>query len=287
MVSIFKRNLILYFRNKSLVIYSLLSVIIIIGIYAIFLKDLMVKGYNHIEGVELLINCWIMSGLLAVTPVTTALCSLQTQILDRYNKTYKDFVIAPISRVSLAGGYIMSTFVVSSIMTLINLLVAQIYLMSIGGNMLSFVQIVFIIGSILITSLTSTAILYCIVSSIKKLQVYSVINSIFSTLMGFLTGILIPICSLPSILKIVVKIFPFSHSALIYRNIMMESYINTSFNGAPLSVIDQFKIDMGITYNIGDIKLSMFESIAYLCIIAVIAFIISIIIMNRKSRENC
>ena len=45
-----KRNLLIFFRQKSSVFFSLLGVFVIIGLYALFLGDMMEKGMTGMKG---------------------------------------------------------------------------------------------------------------------------------------------------------------------------------------------------------------------------------------------
>ena len=78
-----KRNLLIFFRQKSSVFFSLLGVFIIIGLYALFLGDLMVKGMTGLKGSRFLMDSWIIAGILAVTPVTTSLGAMATMVEDK------------------------------------------------------------------------------------------------------------------------------------------------------------------------------------------------------------
>jgi len=74
MIQFVKRNLLLFFRDKASVFFSLLAVFIIIGLYFLFLGDLLGKGLESYgaTGVRFLMDSWIMAGLLSVTPITTS-----------------------------------------------------------------------------------------------------------------------------------------------------------------------------------------------------------------------
>lgn len=49
MLALVKRNIKIYFRNKGAWLASLLTVFIIIGLYALFLGDQLSKGFEDIE----------------------------------------------------------------------------------------------------------------------------------------------------------------------------------------------------------------------------------------------
>ena len=69
------RNLRVYFRDKASVFFSLLSVLIIILLYALFLGDAWSSGsvFQGRAGVKNMMDSWIMAGLLAVVSVTSTM----------------------------------------------------------------------------------------------------------------------------------------------------------------------------------------------------------------------
>ena len=72
------RNLKLFFRDRASVFFSLLSVIIIIGLYALFLGNIQVQELEDrvgrdVPGAAWLVNTWILAGILAVSTVTVSL----------------------------------------------------------------------------------------------------------------------------------------------------------------------------------------------------------------------
>lgn len=50
MISLIKRNLKLFFRDKTSVFFSLLAVFIIIGLYVLFLGNMMTKNLEDLLG---------------------------------------------------------------------------------------------------------------------------------------------------------------------------------------------------------------------------------------------
>ena len=56
-----KRNLKVFFRDRSSVFFSLLAVFIIIALYAVFLGDTITGGMEDVEGIDFLMNSWIIA----------------------------------------------------------------------------------------------------------------------------------------------------------------------------------------------------------------------------------
>ena len=91
MIGFAKRNIKLFFRDKSAVFFSLLAVFIIIGLYALFLGDVWTSSLSELgESAEVLMSSWIMAGLLAVTSVTTTMGAFGIMVDDRIKKIDKD-----------------------------------------------------------------------------------------------------------------------------------------------------------------------------------------------------
>lgn len=63
MIAMVNRNLKMFFRDKSAVFFSLLTVFIIIGLYVLFLWDMHVNGMDDMEGARFLMDSLIIAGV--------------------------------------------------------------------------------------------------------------------------------------------------------------------------------------------------------------------------------
>ncbi|MDF2836474.1 MAG: transporter, partial [Paenibacillus sp.] len=73
MIVIAKRNLKLFFRDRTAVAMSFLSVFIILGLYVLFLGNTLKSNLPDAPGIQFLLDSWVMAGILAVTTVTSTL----------------------------------------------------------------------------------------------------------------------------------------------------------------------------------------------------------------------
>lgn len=277
-----KRNLLIFFRQKSSVFFSLLGVFIIIGLYALFLGDMMVKGMTGLKGSRFLMDSWIIAGILAVTPVTTSLGAMATMVEDKNNNISKDFLASPLKRSTLASGYIISGFLISLILTFITFILGEGYIMLYGGELLSIEAMLKVILLIIFTTAASSFMMYYIVSWFKSINAFSTASSIVGTLIGFLTGIYIPIGSVPEAVQMVIKIFPPSHAAVLFRSVMMEQAEKITFADAPIAVLEEFQVNLGVVFKFGDTILSSNASILYIFIFMIIFFVLSITKISKK-----
>ncbi|WP_246231515.1 ABC transporter permease [Sporosarcina jiandibaonis] len=282
MIAFTKRNIILYFRDKSAVFFSLLAVFILIALYVLFLGDLTAKGLPDFSSKKPLITSWFIAGVLAVTSMTTTLASLGILVEDRANNRVLDFYASPISRVKLVGGYISSALFIGFTMCTFTFIVAEIYLLLSGEALLSFDKTIMIGGVILLSVVSSGSMVLLAVSFIKTSNAFAAASTIIGTLLGFLAGIYIPIGTLPDYLQTIVKFFPVSHSAALFRQILMEISIMDAFSNAPIALKETFLFDMGVNYKINGVKATKLFSVFYLIGTTILFFTLSLLVLSRK-----
>jgi len=282
MKNLLKRNLLVFFRDKSSVFFSLLAVFIILGLYILFLGDLMVKGMGDVPGARFLMDSWVMAGLLAVTPATTSLGAMGTIVLDKKYGQYKDFAVSPVKRATITAGYALSGFIISLIMTLITLILAELYIVMYGGEFLQLDVLLKVLGLILFNTAYSSIMMFYMVSWFKSVGAFSAACNIIGSMIGFLTGIYIPIGNLPEAVQTLIKIFPPSHMASLFRRIMMERAESITFAGAPAEILEKFRLEMGIVFKIGDTLLSPGVSLLYVLFFLMLFIGLSLFQVIRK-----
>jgi len=286
MINLIKRNLKLFFRDRVSVFFSLLSVFIIIGLYVLFLGNMMTDNFKDLLGnnTRFIIDSWIMAGILSVTSITATMGAFQIMVEDSTKKIAKDFLSAPLKRVQLVGGYIISSFIIGISMSLAALVLAEVYIVAGGGELLGLMALLKLLGIMLVSVFAGSSMVFFIVSFFKSSSAFATASTILGTLIGFLTGIYIPIGSLPSAVQTLIKIFPISHSATLFRQIMMEAPISESFANAPPQAVTEFKEMMGIVFSFGSKELSQFNSLLILAITGIVFLILSIVSMSIKKK---
>lgn len=284
MISFVSRNLKVFFRDKTAVFFSLLAVLIILGLYIFFLGDVWIDSFPNIKGVKNLMNCWIIAGLIGVTSVTANMGAFGTMIEDKSKNKIKDFYVSPIKKSKIVGGYIISSFIVGSMMSVVTLIISQIYLVYSGVDVLNFKELTEVFLIILMTSLSNSAMILFIVSLFSSEKAFSTASTIVGTLIGFITGIYLPISMLPDSVQIIVKLFPTSHGISILRQIFMKKQMDISFADVPTNYINEFKESMGVVYYINDKLVSNTASVFILIASTIIFFFLAVLILYKKKK---
>ena len=289
MLALIKRNIKIYLRNRGAWLASLLTVFIIIGLYALFLGDQLSSGFEGIglEEPRLLTDSWIMAGIISIMPLSISLGAVSI-VNDRSKGLIKDFYCSPISRSKITLGYILSLAIISFLITVIGFALGEIYITANGGELLSLTDMLRVLGIIAIDDLATTSIVMFIAMFITSESAYSAICTVIGTVSGFITGIYIPVGSLPEGVGTAVKCFPISHAGSMLRQIFTADAIAECTKNIPADlkpdVLDQINSEMGIIYSFGDHTVTDFESIIILAATAVLFFVLTAVDARRKKR---
>lgn len=283
MIAFAKRNLKLYLRDKGVVFFSLLGILIEIGLYVFFLGDIWTSTISEYEHAREMMDNWVIAGIVVSTGITTTMGVLGNMVRDRVLNVDKDFYVAPIKQSKITCGYMLSSYVIAVGMTLIAFLLGEIYIVSNGGAWLGYSGMIKVIGIILLTAFMNTALMLALASICKSLGAYSNASGIVGTLIGFLTGVYLPIGSYPETVQSVIKLFPVSHAALLLKDVMMEKPMALAFEGAPAEAVMDIKTWLGIVYEVGDEVVPIKWSILFIVVTSIVFMAIGCKNMGRKS----
>lgn len=288
-IQLILRNLRIYFRDKASVFFSLLGVFVIIGLYILFLRDAVIGNWDQtFPGIEFVMDSWIMSGVVAAASITTTMGAFGTMVDDTVKKNIKDFQVSPIKRWQMVLGYVLSSVIIGIMMSLVTLALAEIYIVAQGGDLLSFPALIKTIGLIILSVVSSSAIIFFFVSFFKSQNAFATASTLIGTLIGFFMGVYYPIGQLPDGVGYAIKIFPLSHSGVVLRQVMMDEAMTKVFAGIDESIfsISAFKEDMGIVFKYGVITFPFWAHLLVLLGTAMLFFLLTVLRMSaHKAKE--
>lgn len=277
------RNLKIFFRDKASVFFSLLSVLIIIGLYVLFLGDMVMQGMEQFQGARFLMDSWIMAGMLGVASLTTTLGGFGVMVDDKSKKLLKDFSASPLKRSTVTGGYVISASIIGVILCVVALVFAELYIVAYGGALLTLTGFIKVIGCILLSVMAGSAMVFLLVSFIQSQNAYGTASTVIGTLIGFITGTYIPLGNLPGVVQTIVKVFPISHASLLFRQVMMEVPLQETFAGAPEQAV-AFSKELGAAFYWGDRTVTSLESVLVLCATIAVFFALAVWNVSRKRK---
>ncbi len=286
MIQMTKRGLKIFFKDKGAVFFSLLGVLIIFALFIFFIGDSITKGLDsHIQNKNYIMNSWVVAGMLASSAITTSMGAYAVMVADREHKCIKDFYSSPLKRRSVVAGYMCTGLIVSILMSLITFLFGEAYIVAKGGEFVSLLIALKILGVILLSCFASSAMVCFIISFVKTSNTYTTISIILGTLIGFLIGAYICIGSLPNGVQWVVKCFPCSHAAALFRQLLMADGMHKGFENLPHGVLTGFKEHVGVNFVYGTWHPKAWFHILVLVGTGLVFYLLAIINMSRKVKN--
>lgn len=240
------RNVKLFMKDKMMVFFSVLAPVIVLLLYILFLGEMQVQNIQQtiqntpIDGVDLsnidaktiesgvraVINNWMIAGVMSVSCITVAFNANTMMVRDRERGNINDVLSAPIPRWVVYLSYIISCIIITSFICFSVLFLSMIYLTCTGGFMMSFVNFLAIVGTTLLSIISSSFIMVLIISLIKTEGALTSFNSVFSAVIGFLIGAYMPIGMLPKGVQYLCLFIPGTYSSGLFRNVFMEGPIS-------------------------------------------------------------
>ncbi len=286
-----ERSLKIYFRDRTSVFFSLLSVIIVIVLYILFLAELQVNSVNQATGhviprdnLSYLINSWILAGLLSVTTVTSTLGALGTMVHDRERKIIMDFKSSPISGMIYPVSSVVTAFIVGGVISIISFAIYGAVIFAGTGHYFSVEQILKCFGLICLSSLMNASLMGFMVSFFKSSSALSSASIIIGTLIGFLNGLYVPMGSLPEAVQVFLKGLPFGHIASLFRQVLMTESLDLCFKDAPMQLREDYMTVFGVRFEWGDKIIG--ANFSAIFIIIVFAVSISLFFINYKRKKE-
>lgn len=230
------RNIKVYLKDRMTIILSMLTQIIVLGLYLLFLKqnyvDAVTQGLGEFSklvtdnDIQALVNSWLIAGVIGTSVVTVALNSLSVMVSDKHEKIDFDYKATPMrgSTVVLSyfTGAVINTFFISAIL----LTAGFIFIGITGGFIYSISDILKTYGLVALGSVSSTLILMFIASFFKKNSTLSSFGVLVSAAIGFVIGAYIPVSQFGESVQTVVNLVPGSQIAGMMRNVLMTPAIN-------------------------------------------------------------
>ncbi len=297
-IGLTKRNMLVYLRDKATVFFSLLSPLIILFLYLMFLKQNYVDSVNSVikgAGIEAFItqsqvdgfvNSWLISGILASSCITVPLSSLTLIVTDKETQKDYDLNASPVKKWKLGISYLVAAFLNTFIITFI-ILTIGIILINTGSTPLSIDKIVLCYLALILGSLSGSAFMYVIVSFFKKNSAVGAFTGIVCAASGFLIGAYMPISMFADWLQVVANTLPGSHIAGIFRNLLMGNALddmNSLINSAQFvnSMRDGFSLELNFFGNMIDVDVMWIYSIIALIVLILADIFVFVKTSKRK-----
>lgn len=256
-LSMTKRNIKMFFKDKGMFFTSLITPVILLVLYATFLASVYRDSFasSMPEGFSVpdkLINATVggelISSLLAVSCVTVAFCSNLLMVQDKISGARKDMLTTPVKRPVIAVSYYVASLLTTLIISYTAMGAGFIYL-AIKGWYLSFADVMLIIVDVFLLTMFGVAISSVVNVFLSTQGQASAVGTVVSAGYGFICGAYMPISNFSEGLRNMLSFLPGTYGTSIIRNHSLNGvYGEMSKLGMPDEVIE--KIRDGIDCNL-------------------------------------
>ncbi len=280
------RNIKLYFKDKMTFLVSLITPLILLVLFIVFLQSAYEDSiFSIINGFELdqkLIDAftggWLFSSVLATSCITVSFCS-GMMVIDKINKANIDFMVSPVKKSTLQLSYVLSNLFSTLIVVFVLLAIGLIYLACVGFY-ITFVDFLLIVFNIIITSLFGTVLANIIWTFTSSQGVVSGVCTLVSALYGFICGAYMPINTMGEGMQHFVSLLPGTYATVLFRQGFLNGVLNEMNKTLPNEMVE------GIASGF-DVKMSFFgHDVSTLGLILVIT-ISTIVLLGIFLLINC
>ena len=242
-----KRNVLLFFKDWQSILFSLLTSIIVLVLYLLFLKGTFVSAIQSAmeqypglasmvpqKDIDMFANLFLLSGILGSAMISVPFSCITVLVKDRANKVDYDILATPMKRGQIIFAYFVSAVLTSILLNSIILAVGLIGIRMQGNMYLNISQVVKAFSIVALGSISASAIFMIVVLFFKSVSACEAFFGILSAASGFVIGAYIPISQFSNGVQTVCNLFPASQITIMLRNILLNGlleHINTSLAG--------------------------------------------------------
>ena len=242
-----KRNLLLFFKDWQSILFSLLTSIIVLILYLLFLKGTFVSAIQSAmeqypglasmvpqKDIAMFANLFLLSGILGSAMISVPFSCITVLVKDRANKVDYDILATPMKRGQIIFAYFVSAVLTSILLNSIILAVGLIGIRMQGNMYLNISQVIKAFSIVALGSISASAIFMIVVLFFKTVSACEAFFGILSAASGFVIGAYIPISQFSNEVQTVCNLFPASQITIMLRNILLNGlleHINTSLQG--------------------------------------------------------
>ena len=244
-----KRNMLVFFTDKGTLFFSMLTPMIILLLYILFLKNSLLSSLqNAATGLENLVaakdmaqfvNGLLLTGIISSALITIPYNALEIIVRDREDRVDLDMLSTPVKRFEIILSYFCAA-VISAFMQTMVVLAVGIGILSMSGDMyLTALDIVKLVGAVFLGTVSSTSVFMVVMMFFKSMGTCGAFMGILSAVSGFVIGAYMPLSQFSKGIQNVCNLVPATGITVLIRNYLtggilrhMDECIGGLDNGA-------------------------------------------------------
>jgi multidrug/hemolysin transport system permease protein len=248
-IGLTKRNMLVFFTDKGTLFFSMLTPMIILLLYILFLKNSLLSALqNAATGLENLVaakdmaqfvNGLLLTGIISSALITIPYNALEIIVRDREDRVDLDMLSTPVKRFEIILSYFCAA-VISAFMQAMVVLAVGIGILSMSGDMyLTALDIAKLVGAVFLGTVSSTSVFMVVMMFFKSMGTCGAFMGILSAVSGFVIGAYMPLSQFNKGIQNVCNLVPATGITVLIRNYLtggilrhMDECIGGLDNGA-------------------------------------------------------
>ena len=227
-IGLTKRNMLVFFTDKGTLFFSMLTPMIILLLYILFLKNSLLSSLKDAAtGLENLVaakdmaqfvNGLLLTGIISSALITIPYNALEIIVRDREDRVDLDMLSTPVKRFEIILSYFCAA-VISAFMQTMVVLAVGIGILSMSGDMyLSATDIVKLVGAVFLGTVSSTSVFMVVMMFFKSMGTCGAFMGILSAVSGFVIGAYMPLSQFNKGIQNVCNLVPATGITVLIRN---------------------------------------------------------------------
>lgn len=292
-----RRNLKVYFKDRGMFVYSMITPILLLILYIVFLGRIYRDSFtgNLPAGftvdsslVDATVGAQLFSSLLAVCCITVSFCANLIMVQDRVSGAINDFTVSPVDNGLITLGYYFATMISALLICLAATAVSFVYLAIVGWYMsVGDVFLVLLDVFLLVNFGTALSTLVCL--PLKTSGQMSAVGTVISAGYGFICGAYMPLSEYPELLRNVAGFLPGTYGTSIIRNHAFRGVLAEMNDvGVPEAVTDGIRdsIDCNIYFFGHEVPLYVSYIVLTLSTLIIIAGVVALALVTQKKKNS-
>ena len=223
-----KRNMLVFFTNKGTLFFSMLTPMIILLLYILFLKNNLLSslrdaaaGLGNLvsaQDMDQFVNGLLLTGIISSALITIPYNALEIMVRDRETKVDLDMLSTPVKRFEIILSYFCAAAGSAFMQTMIVLLFG-LGVLSVNGDMyLTVGDAVRLVLAVFLGTVSSTAAFMVVMMFFKNMGTCGAFMGILSAISGFVIGAYMPLSQFNRSIQNVCNLVPATGITVLIRN---------------------------------------------------------------------
>lgn len=293
LASLTKRNIKLFFASKSNIFFSMLALLILVGLHFVIFRKMNAQNaastltYLGLNTDEKWSYWWsdtlMLSTLIPIGSVSISITALGQIVSDKERGTINDFYVTPLNRNTLLLSYLLSSLAVGGMICGGFIVFSEVYFLAVYGISFTFVQLLAILGAMVMSLILGNTFVLIIAAFLEREQALGAVGTILGTMLGFFCGAYVPLGVLGETTATVFAALPFLPVTVITKQAF---FMNISQTQLTMDIIGgEFAKLYGYDVYFGDTKLSIAALIGIVAAY-IVAFCIALIFIFKRMKKH-